>query len=185
MIAELIKHKQYLESYYHKSFTNRIKEIISNRRNYNNKLFKILNNQILNQQQFDLETKNSMFAFINWLKRQHNFVVIYKYPHELNFRMVKTDFSLLAQVALSFSTLAEFPQQSVLELHYLVAVKDGLGVGSEFLHNFVSFSNEINMPIILYCEENLVNYYKKRGFTENGRNFQGYYLMVHYPLKNS
>lgn len=109
-----------------------------------------------------------VYQFIQWCMKLTNYQVMYSDGQTLTFGLVEKDFSLLVQIALArngFSNMSELSKYNlILEVHYIVAVKKGLGVGSNFLKEFKKLANSIHTPIILFCEETLMKYYENNEF---------------------
>ena len=74
----------------------------------------------------------------------------------------------MADISLSLNRNSNIPiykdTQLLLELYFLTSVKSGLYVGIKFINELISLSNTLNIPLILYCEDNLIPYYQRLGF---------------------
>ena len=180
MLQELINKKQYLQKHYRCSWIKRNKELKPYKNKYNKKFFLNLFKEISKSNQINETSKENAIRFIKWIIHYRCLIITGKTPCQICFKVVKKDFSLFAQIAFSLNAIRGIPYfDFVLEIHYLVAVKEGFGVGAKFIKDFIAFSDSVKLPIVLYCEPSLVSYYNKFGFVAKSINYQGYYLMVY------
>ena len=106
--------------------------------------------------------------FLYFLKSFDEFFIL-KANNNVEFILIKKDFSQYIQIAISKNSLFTLlPNHNLndlnLELLYLISYKSGNHLGIKFLKKYISFQKTLGIPIILYCEKKLCPYYKKLGF---------------------
>lgn len=143
-----------------------------------NKIHKYLSTYFLNLA--NKQNINELNLLINWIISSRYYII--DNPNkELCFRLINKNYSLFAQIALSrnlFST--DLPTNSlILELHYLISVKKGSHIGANFIGNLIKLQQAMDIPLILYCSNSLIDYYKKFGFNVITKNIKNEYLLVY------
>lgn len=130
-----------------------------------------------------LTINNEVDLFINYIFSLNDFFIINKYENELAICILKKDFSLLVEIALSKNgDILSFKSKNEmnLEVFYLVSYEPRYKRGSNFLLNYIEFQQTINVPLILYCDDTLIQYYEKHGFQIFSKNLhKNEYLMVY------
>lgn len=140
----------------------------NNSQNYRN----IISNDFIIREtikKYSLNNDNIVYSkFINWILNNQNFFIKNNPLKDLFFTLLYKDFTLMADISLSLNRNSNIPiykdTQLLLELYFLTSVKSGLYVGIKFINELISLSNTLNIPLILYCEDNLIPYYQRLGF---------------------
>ena len=126
-------------------------------------------------------------TFFTWLAQKREFYITNNELPKWEFRLIKKDFTLLAEISMvnnanGAKSLSDFLQ--VFELQYIVSVKDGYHVGTDFINSFIDLSLKVNIPIILYCSREMVSFYERFDFQwlyEQMRNGNEEWLMAYIP----
>ncbi|CEK40066.1 hypothetical protein [Paraclostridium sordellii] len=107
---------------------------------------------------------NEFLYFIN----SNKFTILYQHDLNVKFKICDKNFNFISIISLTQNNDNEIPffssSQLILELNYLVSLKKGYG--KFLISNLKSLSNKSNLPIILFCKQDLISYYKQYGFIE-------------------
>lgn len=120
--------------------------------------------------------------FTNYLLSLNDFFILSNLNNEFAFRLIKKDFSLYIEIAISLNTSTIRPMNNCkynLEIFFIISHKKHTHVGSNFLNNFLKFQKQINIPVVLYCSNELISFYKKFNFKLIRKNSNDEYLMIY------
>ena len=120
--------------------------------------------------------------FTNYLLSLNDFFIVSNLNNQFAFRLIKKDFSLYIEIAISLNTSTIRPMKNCkynLEIFFIISHKNHTHVGSDFLKNFLKFQNQVNIPIVIYCSNDLISFYKKFNFKLIRNNSNNEYLMIY------
>nr|WP_172692196.1 hypothetical protein [Paeniclostridium sordellii]AUO31813.1 hypothetical protein [Paeniclostridium sordellii] len=107
---------------------------------------------------------NEFIYFIN----SNKFTILFHHNNNIKFKICDKNFNFSAIISLTQNNCNEIPifssSQLMLELNYLVSLKKGYG--KFLISNLKALSNKTNLPIILFCRQDLISYYNQYGFVK-------------------
>lgn len=175
MNIELNSKIQYLNQLNTLNLENKLKELNTLK---NSNFVTIDNINLYLTSNISLQVKKFLF----FLKNLSNEFFIIQRNENVEFILLKKDFSQYIEIALSKNSNIlpnKSPDSLNLELFFLISYRKGERLGINFLEKYISLSKKLDIPIILYCEKKLCAYYERLGFKIIKVNLIGEYLMAY------
>lgn len=135
-----------------------------------------------------MSSQNEVYKFMSWIADQKDYVIDQRVQPYAEFVFVRTNLSLITQIALSSNSnpmvnsyipFNKYP--FTLDLIRILAYQSNTGEGARFINSLVSMSHSAKLPIVLYCNDEMVSYYGKWKFQNKGYNYEHKNRMILYP----
>lgn len=185
MKDKLIQLKNYLNQMFY-TYDNVKLNVLLELKQYNDNIFSEYMPYLENfKYSYKLSFEYLFYRLLSWIYSLEGFKI--RNINNSSIELISEKFDLIATIELQLNITGAidiFPKnQFLFELHYICSVKEGLGVGKKFIKQFLEFyNNEPNIPLVLYCEKDLLTYYQKLGFKEQYKNNKNEYLMLYFDF---